>query len=286
MTIKKRSIFAACSLLAFSFISCSNDEDSINEQDYVTYDNHIELIGEDNMRDLGGFVGAENKRILYRKLFRSGELSALTAEDQATLIDLGINQVIDLRTDSEVEEAQDVLPADIAAYHYSLIDDSNGATNGTDYMAMVMSGELKATDLMLPAYSEIDTHREQQWEAIFDLLEQDNAVSLWHCTAGKDRAGMTTALVLTALGVDKETIIEDFMNSNTYLSEYIENTVAYMNSNYGPGVGELLRPLLGVERDYIDAFYTAVNEKYGSMDNFLEVLKVDVQKLRAIYLEK
>src|SRR5690606_13359798 len=87
-------------------VSCSSDDNNSDSQ-YIVGENHIELTGEDNMRDLGGFTGAEGKRVLYNKLYRSGELSALTAEDLTIVSGLEIKNVIDLRTESERTEKPD-----------------------------------------------------------------------------------------------------------------------------------------------------------------------------------
>jgi protein-tyrosine phosphatase len=137
---------------------------------------------------------------------------------------------------------------------------------------------------MIPAYA-LDQTKIDQWIKIFDLLESGQT-TLWHCTAGKDRAGMTTALVLSSLGVDRQTIINDFMLSNTYLSAYNLQTVSYINSQYGAGVGEQLMPLLGVEEEYITTFFHNIETTYGSVDNFLKVLKVDTAKMKKNFLEK
>jgi protein-tyrosine phosphatase len=97
---------------------------------------------------------------------------------------------------------------------------------------------------------------------------------------------MTSALVLSALGVDSATIVRDFLKSNAYMSIANEAQIAQINAAYGAGVGEKLRPVLGVDVTYIQAFFTAVNRQYGSMSAFLVALGVDTAKMRSLYLEK
>jgi protein-tyrosine phosphatase len=275
-------IFAA---IVFSSTSCKTEKKEPKE-DYLGYENHVALKGEDNMRDLGGFVGEGGKLVLYRKLFCSGELSHLTDADLDTIISLGIEQLVDLRFDSERVESPDRVPQSIAQYHLPLIADIGGkAGNREELLSKIIQGEMTAQELMLPVYSTIDSLKEANWKKIFDLLEA-NKTTLWHCTEGKDRAGMTTALVLFSLGVDRDTVIKDYMASNTYLAEYIEQRVAYMNSTYEEGVGEMLRPVLGVKEDYILAFLNAIDDNYGSMDTFLINIDVDIAKMQANYLEK
>jgi protein-tyrosine phosphatase len=277
-------MYAAFLGLAALTTSCS-DDDSKSAAPYEIDENHVALTGEDNMRDLGGYVGQDGKRVLYHKLFRSGELSTLTATDLEHIAIKEIAQVIDLRTTAERTEKADKAIEGAARYEYSLIDDQNGANGGlNDVMGMILSGQVTAEEIMVPAYA-IDQTKITQWIKIFDLLESGET-TLWHCTAGKDRAGMTTALVLSSLGVDRATIINDFMLSNTYLATSNQQTVAYINSQYGPGVGEQLMPLLGVEEEYITTFFTNIETNYGSVENFLKVIKVDVAKMRKNFLEK
>ncbi|MHA3786860.1 tyrosine-protein phosphatase [Flavobacterium hauense] len=272
--------------LATLTTSCS-DDDSKNAAPYEIDENHVVLTGEDNMRDLGGYVGQDGKRVLYHKLFRSGELSALTATDLEHIATKEITQVIDLRTTEERTEKTDKAIAGTTRYELSLIDEltgANGGVNQNDIFGMILSGQMSAEEIMIPAYA-LDETKITQWTKIFDLLESGQT-TLWHCTAGKDRAGMTTALVLSSLGVDRQVIVNDFMLSNTYLSAYNLQTVSYINSQYGAGVGEQLMPLLGVEEEYITTFFKNIETTYGSVDSFLKVLKVDTAKMKKNFLEK
>ena len=265
--------------------SCSSDDNTTTP--YVTGENHIVLEGEDNMRDLGGYIGTDGKRIVYSKLFRSGELSGLTATDLEHIATKEITQVIDLRTAEERAEKADKAITGATRYEYSLLDETGAATGGisqNEIFGMILSGQMSAEEMMIPAYA-VDQTKITQWIKIFDLLESGKT-TLWHCTAGKDRAGMTTALVLSSLGVDRQVIINDFMLSNTYLSASNQQTVAYINSQYGAGVGEQLMPLLGVETEYITTFFNNIETTYGSVDNFLNVLGVDREKMRSNFLEK
>lgn len=288
--LQKLLYVALLGLATFTTFSCSNDDDKETATPYATDENLVALKGEDNMRDLGGYVGSNNKRILYDKLFRSGDLSALTTADVEHITSKGLTQIIDLRTSTERKEKPDASFNGIAHYDLSLLDESGSASGiasgSTDVMGLILSGKMKAEDMMLPLYV-IDDVKISQWTKIFDLLETGKT-TLWHCTAGKDRAGMTTALVLSSLGVDRKVIIEDFMKSNDYLKASNQQTINYINTQYGiPGMGEKLIPLLGVEEIYITNFFKDIETKYGSVDNFLEkIIKVDAAKMKSNFLEK
>lgn len=277
----KTMLFVMALLTCFSCNSTKNEQ----QEAYKVYENHIALSGEENLRDLGGFIGYEGKRVLYRKLFRSGNLAHLTDADRDTLAFLGIEQLIDLRTTGEREEEPDRVAPEIIQHHLPLIADvGRDSDDRGDIMARVLSKQLQAQDYMLSSYRNIDSLKLTSWEKIFNLLE-DNKTTLWHCTAGKDRAGMTTALVLSSLGVDRSEIIADFMASNTYLAEYIEQRVDQIEANYGEGTGELLRPMLSVQEAYLEAFFASIDEEYGNMEAFLTAIGVDTAKMKANYLE-
>jgi protein-tyrosine phosphatase len=282
----KDLMYVALLGLATITTSCS-DDDTKNTAPYATDENHVTLTGEDNMRDLGGYTGKNGKRVLFHKLFRSGELSTLTDADLAHLATKEITQVIDLRTATERTEKVDKAINGASVYELSLINDQNGTNTGgvnqSEIFGLILSGQMTAEDVMLPGYV-VDETKITQWIKIFDLLESGQT-TLLHCTAGKDRTGMTTALVLSSLGVDREVIINDFMLSNDYLSVSNQQTIAYINTQYGAGSGEKLLPLLGVEQVYITNFFTNIESTYGSVDNFLKVIKVDTAKMRKQFLE-
>jgi len=279
--MKRITIFKYLIILFFlsSFFACGQKEQRSTES-YKVLTNHIQLQGEDNFRDLGGFVGQNGKRVLYRKLYRSGELVDLTNSDKNSLSNLGIEQIIDLRTKLKRQEAPDNIPNGIPNYHLPLLEYGNSK----EYIDQILSGQVDARELMLSVYRELDSLKITNWKNIFDLLE-DNKVTLWHCSAGKDRAGMTTALVLSSLGVEENVIIKDYMTSNNFLSASNRNTSTYLESKYGKQAAELMQPLIRVEYEYIEAFLNSIKKNYGSTEEFLAVLDVDIEKMQENYLE-
>lgn len=280
---------------------CRQSQDGTD--DYVVWASHIELEGEDNMRDLGGYYGEGSRRILYGTLFRSGELSALTDDDKDILTGLGIEQVADLRYASEIEEAPDNLPEGIDYVNLPLLDDT-GSGDMSSFFASVLTAEIIADPSQLGTYLDsymsalytVTDLKVENWTAFFDLLESSKP-TLWHCTAGKDRAGMTAALVLEALGVDRETIYADFLKSNDYLADSIETQVAEIaaalvslgggsiSETLAAALAEQFRVILGVKESWLDVFYDDIETSYGSVDAFLEVLGVDQDALQGAYLE-
>jgi len=285
-----RFAFPALAILgiAAAMVGCDDETTTTTAPQpaaYRVYDTTIHVAGQNNFRDIGGYVGAGGKRILFRRLFRSGALDKLNAADRDTIVALGIQQVIDLRTAGEIAAAGDSLPAGVTTFRHPLIADVAGSDSATNaFMGQVIAGKIDGKSYMLSLYDTIDSLKLANWKKIFAEI-QTGKITLWHCTAGKDRAGMTGALVLASLGVDSATIVRDFLKSNTYMSAYIEGTVAGLNTKYGAGAGEHLRPVLGVDAAYIAAFFGAVNRQYGSMGKFLTAIEVDTLRMRSLYLE-
>lgn len=282
-------------LAAFALSAlASGSDDNKTGNEYKVYENHIFLEGEENMRDLGGYVGQDGKRVLYRKLFRSGELSALTEADKTKLSDIGIAQVFDLRSDVESKGQADNLPRSIELIHFPLSGDASGNEGGDSelsyeeqmqlFMQKLASGEMSVDDVMAKTYI-ADSLKVAQWKRIFDKLETGKA-SLWHCTAGKDRAGMTSVLVLSSLGVSEEDCIADFLKSNNYLADYINSNKLQLTEAYGAKAAEAIIPLMGVKRSWIEAFIKDIKTKYGSIAVFLEELGVDTIQMQENYLER
>jgi protein-tyrosine phosphatase len=250
---------------------------------YAEFDRHIKLEGEDNMRDMGGFVTTDSRRVSQGKLFRSGQLDELSDSDVQKLAELGIEHVVDLRSDGELEAHPSRLPEDVATHHLSL-SWNTGPEEQRRSLDDVMSGKISGRDLLSGAYSEIGEGKIQSWTEFFNVLETGDT-TLWHCAGGRDRAGMTAALTLLALGVDKQTALEDHVASNQYLHEMNEAMRAQVRAEYGEeGVAHIDEVLI-LDPWMMQSFYDTVDRQFGSMDAFFEVLDVDRAALRQHYLE-
>jgi protein-tyrosine phosphatase len=238
------------------------------------------LASQPNLRDLGGYAAADGNHIKKGMLFRSGDLSGLSDADLKVLEAHGIAHDVDLRSDFEVAASADRVPAGARYHNLPLI---RGSVDLKAFLADVLSGKLDARASMIEGSSHPEDFALESWRQLFGLLAEGRPV-LWHCTAGKDRAGMTTALVLSALGVERDMIIQDYLKTNRFLAAQKEATIAGLNKKGTPG--ERLRPILGVEREYIEAWFKGVEREWGSVQVLLtDVLGADIGALRAHYLE-
>lgn len=116
-----------------------------------------------------------------------------------------------------------------------------------------------------------------------------NGAVLWHCTAGKDRVGVGTALLLSILGVDRQLIVDDYMKTNDYYREQNEAMEAEVKRRTGSdAVAKSARGLYSVRESYIRSVFAAIEEHYGSMEQYfsegLLVTTEEQERLRQLYL--
>lgn len=257
----------------------TNAQQNNKTTENIIVSQRLTIQGDRNFRDLGGIIGENGKKIAHNKLFRSGRLARITDADIDTIQNIGIKRIIDLRTKMERQETPDKEIEGVTNLHIPLLEGDIGA-----YIRRIMSKELDAKEFMIEFYGTIDSLKIASWTRIFDLLEKEEP-TLWHCSSGKDRTGMTTTLILASLGVDEKTIIKEFMISNYYLEETHNRTLANFEKSNGLEMKDLISPLMILEEIYITTFLNSIKKEYGSINNFLKVLGVDFKKMKANYLE-
>ena len=233
---------------------------------------HLALEGAPNFRDLGGYATEDGRRVKWGLFFRSDHLHNLTDADLERFQALGIRLVCDFRSPEERSEEPDRLPAqnppEVA--HLGIWDESFSAGSLRE---KIRSGDIEGEDfgeLLVRGNRMFATRFADRYAAMFARITRpENLPALVHCTAGKDRAGFASALILRVLGVPVETIYEDFLLTNHYAAEKIERTIlrARLFSFFRID-GERLRPLLGVERRYLEAAFDTIDEEYGSFETY------------------
>ena len=248
----------------------------------------LPMDGSHNTRELGGYKTTEGKSIKWGMLFRSDKLSDISETDQKYLQALGIEKIVDFRSEEEKTEDPDVIPAGISYVEMPISVD--GAMRSK--IEAVLKGETdkEVESFLIDANREFVTNYTGVYENFLRGLIDEDAPTLFHCTAGKDRAGFAAAITLIALGVSKADVINDYMKTNAFTQERIEEILGQIKlmSLYQADV-EILRPLLGVEQIYIETAFKTAEEKYGSLENFirvgLNISDADIKKLRNKFLE-
>ena len=247
-----------------------------------------------NARELGGYTTADGRTVKRGMLFRADSLAYLDDADLNYLNSLKLSAVTDFRGDSERAEAPDRLPQQTPAINYRTLAINNPALDVAELGRKVYSGQLSEADLMKLTSREAYINDESisrmwgQW--VRDLTIPGNLPHLFHCTAGKDRTGFAAAIVLLTLGVDRGQVMEDFLLSNEYLGAKIEAGIDKIQASAEVEIDpQVLRQVLGVTPKSLEGAIQAMEEKYGSVDRYIERgLGIDPAtrtKLKALLLE-
>lgn len=251
----------------------------------------IDLEGTANTRDIGGYLTDDMRTLRWGQIIRSENLSRLTASDFQKLEEIGLKTVIDLRTDKEHDRSPTVWQGDNPPqfFHFPIGDSNNDWFNAQRKM---MKGNRftkeESSELMIEGYRMIVEEGPASYKKLMEVvLDQSNWPVLIHCNAGKDRAGVAVALILEALGVDRETIMDEFLLTNEIAR--IEEKAALLSkeskkqrrNGRGPSASAWF-PIIGVQPEMLEAFYANVDERYGSMDAFLTDMGVDQEARRTL----
>lgn len=232
---------------------------------------HVSLDGAHNFRDVGGYATEDGRRVRWGLFYRSDDLAQLTDADLATLDALGIKLVCDFRSPEEKAEEPDRLPAGgPTLVELPIFDES---FSPTAFREKITSGTLGDTDLrqmLIEGNRMFATRYAPQYAAMFERLTQPEQLpALVHCTAGKDRTGFAAAVLLRTLGVPLDTVYEDFLLTNHYTAREIERTLWIIRLvSFFRTDPDRVRPVLGVERAYLEAAFSAVDEQYGSFEAY------------------
>ena len=126
------------------------------------------------------------------------------------------------------------------------------------------------------------------------LIKNSGQASLFHCSAGKDRTGIAAALILSALDVPRDTIIEDYLLTAQYMDtesalDMIEDFLGVNSENTEQVERDWLVPIVSVHEDFIGSFFTSLENDYGSVDSYLNkalaLSPADIQTMRDLFLE-
>ena len=254
----------------------------------------IELSFQKNIRDLGGLTGYKGLKVKYGKIYRGGFLGRVSSEDVSRINELHLTDIIDLRGHTEFVIRPDypfegvnfinlpTLKEDVQK-EKSKSEDSNllwfidEGVSGFDHMYNLYP------DLLL---SKLAIESIKKFFRI--LIENRTHVFYFHCSQGKDRAGLLAYVLEIALGVSKEDAKADYLRSNEAMKVRIAYHIDELKNEpfYNEQYEKSLIDVFSAKEEYLDHAINEVEKKYGSMENYItKALCVDVEKLRALYLE-
>lgn len=231
-----------------------------------------------NTRDLGGFPAGEGKAVRPGLLLRSGNLSALPENDVRKLFgEIGVKTVIDLRTPIEIKDAPDTRYEGVDFVCCPLLDNSFLGIARDEYsietwLNLFLKNDETPSSVFERMYMKLafDERTKEYYRRIFDILATTDSPVLWHCSAGKDRVGVTTAFILSVLGVDRRLIVKDYERTRHFtfpeiLKIYILGSLKYRNRR----ISSAIRVLMDVDGRYIERIFDTMEREYGSVESYL-----------------
>lgn len=269
------------------------------------YNKHsLGLTSVENARDLGGYKTKDGRTVKFGKLLRTGELSDLSETDRKKLLKkYHVKKDVDFRSYRNIiSHGPDAELSGVEYCHYPFSSMKNFVFSeaGLDLTSDILTDLVKqdfdgklVRSYYREGYSSIYVTEDgiKMIRGFFDeLLDANGETVLFHCVHGKDRTGNAAMLLLTVLGVDKETIIADFMLTNDYFAA--ERQKDYDRAYKLTGnktVAKDMSYLNGVSREWIEYSYTTIETRYGSVDNFLKktigLSNKDIKQLQKAYLQ-
>lgn len=257
-----------------------------------------------NARDLGG-IKSKFGRVKSKRLLRSGHLCVATDSDVKKLTSqFNLERIVDLRKDTEIANNPDVtidgvewLNVSILAYTtfgitYEKLDGPGISKKLDEGIARMVARGEEPIEHMRILYKNFvyDEYSHRGYGQFLKLLANSpiDGATLWHCSAGKDRVGTCTALLLHCLGVDREEIMRDYLLTNEMNRAHSESILNKVRPYVNDAVFALEKTMVMVDESYLNSFWSEIEKVYGSVDAFVAhcgVTDDDIAKLRKNYLE-
>jgi len=238
---------------------------------------HYSFEGCFNFRDIGGYLNQDGRRVKKGLYFRAGRQDRMTNKDLAQLSDLNISTQIDLRKKEEVLDQGRGPLEDMGAKYINISVIPEGGSEKLNKLV----GDTGISGKRYLGYLEFGP---TSWLRLFGILaDEENLPVLLHCTAGKDRTGVSTAFLLSVLGVSRDIIEADYLLTNLDTerqADFIESTVGYPEG-YNR---EKMISIAGVPKDAMKDFLDGVESKWGSVVEYLEKIGITQEQMDQVRL--
>ncbi len=238
----------------------------------------VEIEQIQNFRDMGGYLTQQGTTVKWGTFFRSGTLVPLKGDEKEIYQGMNIDHVFDYRSQGEKALAPDEIPQGTLYHPVPAIDEENNVARlasadiGSMMAAINTKGHAdKAKDLFADLYRQLP-FKNKAYAALFRAMAQGGQESsfLQHCSAGKDRTGVGCALTLLALGVDEETVMQDYLLSALFRNtpEDVRDMKKYANITLSDHAMEVAALLAGVSKELLNATFDTIKKKYNSYEAF------------------
>lgn len=248
----------------------------------------LRLEGGINFRDVGGYITQDGQRVKTGLVYRSGALGQLTDADWQQIQRLNLGMICDLRSDDEVQVEPDDPPFSIAYQHLGVEAEPPRFAR----LRALFFDHQQMIALLPHVYKSllVDQNAANFGKTLRLIADPDNLPIVIHCTAGKDRTGVITGLLLMLLGVPDDVIAADYSLSNYYYDRFYEVAQIALKPLSVLGFrADDVAPLLSADAQTMQSVLDHVREKYGSIENYLTgaagMTAEDLTQIRANLLE-
>lgn len=245
---------------------------------------NVRIPGVQNFRDLGGYPSyPAKKQVRWGMIYRSARIDSLERNARKEVKNMGIRTIIDLRT------AEEMLPHPLQAGRINIVHIPIPTGSKRDILKKIKRQEIK-NDTIYPMVLQMNRDLIKNYTAeyrrIFHiLLDKSSYPVVIHCNSGKERTGIVSALILTALGVDEDHIMEDYQLSNTYFNIPSNTKYAYQ---LPVGAQEAITTLFSARESFLEAARQEAEREYGDMQTYIEqgigLTQEELRRLRSILL--
>ncbi|MFP1842837.1 tyrosine-protein phosphatase [Lonsdalea quercina] len=229
----------------------------------------LPLNGGINFRDLGGLAAADGRRVRPGKLLRAGALDELSDQDRTYLAGMPVAHVVDYRDISEAALRPDRLWAGVSYHGVPANPPSHEVTANLESLGPEKLAELDARAFMLTVYERLpfDNHA---YHCLVQLMQApDQGALVQHCAVGKDRTGVGVALVLFALGADEQTVMDDYLLTETTLEPFRQRLIEELTPVLGEAAMRPFAFILSAREEFLQTALRTIRERHGSIDTWL-----------------
>ena len=238
-----------------------------------------------NFRDLGGYHTAKKARVKFGQVYRAGSLAHLTASEQADLVALGIQAVMDFRDYSETEVYPDNLPEGLTYYNLRVYPFRRHLWQNLGPLTYLKIRAWKLT-YQEKVYLQMafDPHAQKAYRKFFQILLKTQAPLIFHCTAGKDRTGLAAFYLLSVLGIQEEEVNQDYLLTNLIYAAYNDQDLTQLlTQGTTASLAQRLNQDYHLALENLQVVRQVCQMKYGTVINFVtQVLGVSLQDIEAL----